>query len=877
MGYPMDLAPDRRSFAFEHATLRLTVRRETRGGSEYWYAYHKHAGRLHKTYVGRLDDVAPERLEAAAERLAAKVRTLAPTHLGSAPAEVPQGLTHFVGREQAVAQVSALLRTTRLLTLLGPGGVGKSRLGFEAVRLVKRRFPDGIAVVQLAPVTDSRVLPYAVAAALGVPEPASDDTLETLAQATRARRMLLVLDNCEHLVGACAELAQALLEQSTVLRILATSRHVLGVTGETTWAVPPLSLPVDSPMPNVESIAQSEAVQLFVDRARAARPEFRLNSDNAPAVVAICRRMDGLPLAIELAAARIRAFNARQIADRLDQSLQLLVAGPRVAAERHRTMRATLDWSDRLLTDAERRLLARASIFAGGWTLDALEALNADADTIPDEVPEVLAQLVDKSLVIVEPHVTRTRYRLLEPVRQYASERLEHNGERAALELRHAEHFATWVEAVCMQMGPDRRDLVERLEHEHDNIRKALQTLLNQRDAARVQRLAGILAPFWVERGHVAEGRMWLDRALALPSDVQLHARSMALLGAGQLATTQCDYADSRRFLDAALAASRQLKNRQLELSVLVRLAQHAWVFHEFEPARRLAEQVLHLAERLVNPFAAAIAHWLVAQVAADLGDASADRLAEVARAQNARIGHTIGLGLSLTTVGQIRLMRNDLIGARNSLEEALHTYGSAASMPRLWTLLVLGWVTIQQADLVPARAALAEATLLAWERISRRRIVVPLEGFAQLAAAAGRPESALRLAGAAETLRRGYIGPKPIEAATLQLWLDRATAEVRPRLAAELRRQGQMLSPEEALAEALGLEVSAVPKRSPLLTPREQQVAQLVGAGLSSRDIAHQLVISDGTVRAHMEHIFHKLDLHSRAQLAAWASRQFR
>ncbi|MBV9327198.1 MAG: AAA family ATPase [Chloroflexi bacterium] len=329
-----------------------------------------------------------------AARLAARVDQNPPED------HLPQTPTRFFGRQRAVAELAGLLRATRVLTLLGPGGVGKSRLASEIARRVRLRYPGGVALVQLAPVSDPRVVPYVVARAVGLPDPPVSDLVETLARALRDRKALLVFDNCEHLVDACAELAAELLQRTRSLQVLATSRHVLGVMGEMTWMVPPLTVPDSSVAADAQSIQRFEAVQLFMDRARAARPDFCLNEDNAAAIADICRRLDGLPLAIELAAARVRAFNSRQIADRLDQELHLLVGGPRTAAARHRTMRATLDWSDQLLSDAERRLLARASVFTDTWTIEALEAICANVDVPRCDASDLLSHLVVTRQVI---------------------------------------------------------------------------------------------------------------------------------------------------------------------------------------------------------------------------------------------------------------------------------------------------------------------------------------------------------------------------------------------------------------------------------------------------------------------------------------------
>jgi non-specific serine/threonine protein kinase len=364
-----------------------------------------------------------------------------PARASPARHNLPLQLTSFVGREQALAEVGQLLATTRLLTLTGAPGVGKTRLALQVADEMWDAYADGVWLVELAALADPALVPQAVAAVLGVQEPPGRPLLGTLAEALRAQQVLLVLDNCEHLLAACATLADQLLRAGPHLEILATSREALAVAGETTWRVPSLAVPADAPASGDggATLVECEAVRLFVARACAAVPSFTLTERNAGAVGHVCRRLDGIPLALELAAARVRALPVEQLAVRLDDRFRLLAGGSRAALPRQQTLRAAVDWSYALLPEAEQVLLRRLAVFAGGWTLEAAEAVCAGDGLAPENVLELLVELVNKSLVLAEEAGGERRFRLLETLRQYAWEKLQAAGEEAAVRGRHLE------------------------------------------------------------------------------------------------------------------------------------------------------------------------------------------------------------------------------------------------------------------------------------------------------------------------------------------------------------------------------------------------------------------------------------------------------
>lgn len=437
------------------------------------------------------------------------------------PAPLPTELSSFVGREREVAEVRRLLMTARMLTLTGTGGVGKTRLAMRVAAEIQRETAVPVRLAELGGIASSALLPQAVVSALGVFEHPGRSPTEVLIEVLQQQPVCLVLDNCEHVIAASAELAERLLRGCPELQILATSREPLRVRGETVWRVPSLTLP---PKPrghmSSEQVAQSEAVRLFIERAQVSLPEFALDDLNAAAIAEVCRKLDGIPLALELAAGRVAVLSVEQLTERLDHALGLLTEAPRGVPGRQQTLRATLDWSHSLLTETEQFLLARLSVFAGGWTLDAAEAVGADQAMNRREVLDVLAGLVAKSLVLSERHKPGPyRYRMLETIRQYGREKLMERGEADPVRRRHAEYFVRLAEQLQVELlGHGARAALDELEQEQDNLRASLDWMLEREEAEQAQRLAGALGRFWQLRCHFGEGQAWVRRALSLPT-----------------------------------------------------------------------------------------------------------------------------------------------------------------------------------------------------------------------------------------------------------------------------------------------------------------------------------------------------------------------
>jgi len=471
---------------------------------------------------------------------------------------IPRGLSRLIGRDADVDALRKLLSASRLVTLTGAGGSGKTRLASEVAMVVAEQFPHGVAWIELAPLADPDLLATHVIDALGI-EQGARPPLATLIAYLQDRTMLLAFDNCEHLVQACAVLAERLLRECPGLQILATSREALGIDGERAWLVTGLTLPApDATLPaNLQDVP---AVRLFTERAEGALASFRLTDANAAAVVQICRRLDGLPLAIELAAARIRTLSPHELASRLDDAFRVLTTGPRTAVPRHRTLREAIGWSYTLLNDRERALLQRLSIFAGDFTLHAAESVGADVDLDAADVLDILAALVDKSLVVMHEEAGTTRFQLLETIRQYAVARLQETGQFHRVCMRHAKTYLDLAaEAAPHLITRERPPWVQRISRELDNIRIALACTRDD-DVAAHLRFLGHLGWFWYSSGHWSEGRRWLDGAIALPSpESARHDRARVLLGAGVLASLQGDTTAAVPWVEESAAIFRSL------------------------------------------------------------------------------------------------------------------------------------------------------------------------------------------------------------------------------------------------------------------------------------------------------------------------------
>lgn len=521
------------------------------------------------------------------------------TSLDALPNNLPAQLTQFVGREREMATVRGLLADDRLVTLMGFGGTGKTRLALQVAADQLPAFPDGVWLIELAPLTDAGELPQALASAIGIQEAPGTALADTLLEELRSRSLLLVLDNCEHLIDASARWAERILRTAPGVRILATSREALAIAGERTWPVPPLARPARpsarASEVEIAALEQAESVQLFLDRARLAKPGFGLDAGNAAAVAEVCLRLDGVPLAIELAAARIKMMSPDKLAERLDNRFALLKGGSRTAMPRQQTLRAAIDWSYELLDPAEAALFRRLSVFAGGWTLEAAEQVCADEDLEDWEILDYLSGLVDKSFVLVEEEASRQA--LLESLRAYGHEKLEAEGEDEAFHAAHGRHYLAWAERAEEGLVGERlAETLDLLEAERHNVRTALAWAARFGELETALRVAGSLFRYWFVRGHYEEGRDVLRPLLeASAADEPSFGRAKALHADGTLAQFQGALDEARASLEEALALWRALEEPLEEAKTLNNLATVEYEVGRLERVRELLRQSLEL------------------------------------------------------------------------------------------------------------------------------------------------------------------------------------------------------------------------------------------------------------------------------------------
>jgi predicted ATPase/DNA-binding CsgD family transcriptional regulator len=916
--------------------------------------------------------------------------------LSALPNNLPVQLTSFVGREAEIAEVRELIGRSRLLTLTGAGGSGKTRLALHLAAETLDDHPDGVWWVDLAPISDSALVASEVASALSIREVPSQPVIDTLTAQLAERRLLIALDNCEHLLGACAELAGTLLGACPGVVILATSRESIGVEGEQSWRVPSLQVPQAELA--VAAFAEVEAIQLFCDRARHVRPNFRLLDENAQAVATICRRLDGIPLAIELAAARVRLLTPQEIADAMRERFVLLTGGARTAMPRQRTLEASVDWSHDLLSTAEQTLFRRVSVFAGGWTLDGVEAVCAGGELEVAQILDLLASLVDKSLVQVEEQGAKTRYSLLETVRAYARQKLSDAAEAALVRNQHLDYHMRLAESAEPDLyGARLEQLLGPLATELDNFRGALGWAVDAGCVEEALRLASALWLFFEARGHWREGKGHLESALAGEGASAL-PRAKALIAVGHIGTIETDWVATRRVAEEALAIGREVGD---EGTVGRALDLIGWALISLEPeaAMPVLEQSIAITRRLGDAwfladalyragFLATVAGrlkaappllqdalavsrtagnllgvresltWLGLNATLQCRFAEAEAMLEEALAQSRSLGDPLFAMFDLGALGFAKIRTGEWAAARAHIEESIALGARMAhdATPLMqWQLGLLEYATgeleraetlmsealpaarannyasytvpallitaaaqLARGEMAPAAAAIEEAVLVARESGNPLAIGSALEGQAQLVRAAGEPSAAEELLH--EALRAFHDAGDPggvadvLESlAALVSELQNAGQAVRllaaadgiraavgcvrypvrqPLYEANLTTLREALSEEDfATAWPAGASLSiddAVAyaergrgsRKRPLrgwesLSPAELRVVELVAEGLTNPQIGERLFISPRTVQAHLSHVFAKVAVSSRAELAAQAARR--
>jgi predicted ATPase len=588
---------------------------------------------------------------------------------------LPRHLTSFIGRDREIEEVKGLLSTTGLLTFTGPAGVGKTRLALRVVADLVNQYLDGVWMAELGALSDPALVPKTVATALDVPEQPGRALTETLKDYLRPKSLLLVLDNCEHLLSACAQLADVLLKTCPILRILATSREPLGLPGEVIWRVPSLSIPSLKHLPPIEELTQYEAVHLFIDRATLSQPGFRITAGNAAVVAQLTHRLDGIPLAIELAAARVKALPLDAIANRLDDRFRLLTGGSRTGLPRHQTLRATLDWSYDLLSEQERILFRRLSVFAGGFTLEAAEQICVGEGVDDSDILDLLTRLVDKSLVIFDEPEGQGRYRLLESVRGFGSDRLQESGEASDVRRQHRDwHLALAEQADRELRGPRQAWWLERLETEHDNLRAALEWSKAEEDGAEAGvRLTGALQSFWVIHGHDVEGRAWFEGALARSSDLPPSMLPKVLGGATLFAWRQGDFERAIALGEKGLVLCRELDDKENGAPLRIWLGLVAARQGDYERATALLEQSVSMCNDLGKKWLTSMALACLARVLLDQGNyerAAPLSMQSLALARDA--GDKTRIAFSLHGLATVALRRGENRRAAEYFRESL-------------------------------------------------------------------------------------------------------------------------------------------------------------------------------------------------------------
>jgi predicted ATPase/DNA-binding CsgD family transcriptional regulator len=795
-----------------------------------------------------------------------------------------------VGREREMAEIGQCLASTRLLTLTGAGGSGKTRLALEVARRVVAEYPDGVWLVELAPLSEGALVPKEVAGALGVSERPAQPLADTLAEVLRDRELLLVVDNCEHLLEATAHLVDALLDSCQHLSILATSREAIGVEGEARWLVPPLSVPGDGSSSG--ELEGYESVRLFVERAGGRDSTFSLGPRNVGAVAEICGRLEGIPLAIELAAARVGTLSLEQISARLGSSLELLTRGGRTAEPRQRTLKGALDWSHELLSGPEKVLFRRLSVFAGGWTLKTAETVASGDGVAEGEILDLLFGLVDKSLVLAEDHEgVGVRYRMLEPVKQYAREKLEEAGEGGTVGRRHAEFFLALAERARPELrGPEDRKWLERLEREHDNMRAALSFALESEEAELALRMAGTLGTFWHMHSHSDEGRKWLEAALARDEKASVVVRIGALEALYWLAHDRWDHDRAEAIAREAMELSVDAEIEDgLASSLRIMSAGPAWVRGDYERGKALLEESLEISRGAGDEILIAEALLQLAATAWGTGDTERGKeIYEEGVVLCREAGYTFRLPDFLFSLGFQLLLEGDYERGAALNEEAVticREHGYKRSLN--FALDNMGWATLLQGDHTRATSFYEESLTISKELGDKACASESLDGLACIAGATGEPARAARLFGAAEAMRDTLGGAvafqhTPEEAA----WREPSRAGARSRLGKraweDALSEGRAMGLKEAIEYAISPEIPFATTSAPEqpstseppagLTRREVEVLGLVATGLTNGQVAERLFLSPRTVQRHLNSVYHKIGVSSRTAATRFA-----
>lgn len=762
----------------------------------------------------------------------------------------PIPLTSLVGREKEVEEIGRLLSTTRLLTLLGPGGVGKTRLANEAANAAASKFTNGVCWVDLASLIDPLLIPQTIAKALELYLAPNQAPLETVESYLQSKQLLLVLDNCEHLIAACAELVEHLLSVCPKLQVLTANREALGIFGEVTWHVPSLPFPDLQPLPPMQSLLEYPSIRLFLERAAAVSPGYSLSELNSQPIAVICQKLDGMPLAIELAAARIKLLSAKEIAARLDDRFELLTGGSRNALPRQQTLRATLDWSYELLTESEQRLFRCLSVFADCFSLDSAEQI-AHSNFLNLERSDflnILESLVNKSLIVVESELAAseagTRYHLQETIREYAHEKLVTAGEADSVHAAYMIYYLRFVNQGEPKLyNQEQNAWSDQIEVEYDNLRAAIEWSLDKKDIEVAAQLVMYLGRFWQLRGYYCEAAMWLDRILAL-HDTEDYIQAKLLLTRGHIAQAQGEYGQAAAFVEAGLAILRIH-------AAMSGIALGEVIMGIIRVLQGEREQGIKLLERSLKTFQETGEEWQAARALLYISDSynrmgnnkKAALLCQECLALFKKLGDPWGIAFA---------------------------YGIAGEIAR------------QQSDLQQAKEYFRNNVVFHLQHGMKGDIPYPLETLSLIAISEKRYERAICLWGAAEVFREQANAPlPPAYKSDYQKYLTLAHEKLGEKAYIAALQQGRGLAPADVidLATHDDIVLPEMPSTNGEeliaefhLTKREVEILRLVSTGMTDAQVAEQLFLSPRTISKHLESIYSKLQVNSRTAATRFA-----
>lgn len=856
--------------------------------------------------------------------------------LNTLPNNLPVQLTSFIGRDKEIEEIMGLLSSARLVTLTGAGGCGKTRLSLQIAADSLEDFADGAWLIELAPLADPTLVTQTLASTFHLQERSEHSLETTLKDYLLDKNLLLILDNCEHLLQACAELSDTLLHACPDLKILATSREALGIVGEKAYRVPSLAVPDPQHLPRIESLSQYDAVRLFVDRAISIQSTFTITNHNAPAVAQICHRLGGIPLAIELAAARVKIFSAEEIEKRLDDRFRLLTGGSRTVLPRQQTLRALIDWSYDLLTESERVLLARLSVFSGGWTFDAAETVCSDQSggggekplpianrLLANDILDLLSHLIDKSLVLTEEHGGSTRYRMLETIRQYAHEKLQESRETDSMQDRHLDFFLTLAEELEPQLRRERQqEYLNRLEREHDNLRAALEWALRMHRDTQMLRLGAALYLFWRQRDFWSEARKWFQVMLALGAKPEYEAmRPTILAGAALIEMWTSKLESAKQWARACLESSLANGDRRRQAEAFTVLGEAAWEQNHLAEAQSFLEQALVLSREIDDQLGVADAfHWLghvalgqndhakartffqdsysrlkdfgdqvsltlllsdlglVAYLQEDYAMARAYSKQDMALCQD--IGSKFGMAKTFNQLGDLARCEGDYGRADAFYKDSLTLFKELGSSQVTAALHNIAHVRLGQGDGAGAASLFHQALGEFRELGDQKGMADCLMGLAGVTIQMSHLEKGARLLGACEKIKQeNGTTYWPANRIAYKRCLALLHEQLKDATFSAAWVEGSKMTLEQAIEYALAEQVEdtqttapAQPHNPNALTPREIEVLRLANAGLSDAKIAENLVISPRTVNTHLSSIYSKLGVKSRSAATRYA-----